>query len=312
MDRIYTSAGMKKIIVWSFALSGLIASQSMATTSDDLREILTKCDLQPDQACEQLAWNFADVSEDQKLSKAEITRFLRLASMSQATGMADAERSAEVVTFFLGPWGAQSVLDNFDFDGDGFLTKAELFRDVGASDIKQFTATIISSSKDALALGGAMAMGQMGQMNSLGTKGRQQKPIATRRPQTATVPRATIKQGKSTATRATTPIATNDSPAFRVVADQAKLCWIPPLGMRDTDDLEVSIKVTLNLDGSVRGEPAILNPQRITEGGEPVRQFAASTQRAIVDCAPYNLPAEHYKKWQTVLLTFDARGLLGQ
>jgi len=312
MNRIYTSTGMKKIIVWSFALSGLIASQSMAATSDDLKGILTKCNLQPDQACEQLAWDFADVSEDQKLSKAEITRFLRLASMSQATGMADAERSAEVVTFFLGPWGAQSVLDNFDFDGDGFLTKAELFLDVGASDIKQFTATIISSSKDALALGGAMAMGQMGQMGNLGTTSRRQKPMATRRPRTATVPRATIAPKPSVVARATPRPVTDDTPAFQVVADQAKLCWIPPLGMRDTDDIEVSIKVTLNLDGSLRGEPAILNPQRITEGGDSARQFAASTRRAIVDCAPYKLPAENYKKWQVVLLTFDAGELLGQ
>jgi colicin import membrane protein len=70
----------------------------------------------------------------------------------------------------------------------------------------------------------------------------------------------------------------------------------------------VDFDVTLNRDGSV---------QRVTQlaGQSSSSYFAASAaaaRRAIVDCAPYKLPADQYDQWQEIdPFHFDPRQMMG-
>ncbi|MGD0190800.1 MAG: cell envelope integrity protein TolA [Rhizomicrobium sp.] len=85
-------------------------------------------------------------------------------------------------------------------------------------------------------------------------------------------------------------------------------CWSPPVGAPNAQDLVVDFDVVLSRDGSV---------QRVTQlsGQSSSPYFAASAaaaRRAIVECAPYKLPADQYDQWQEIdPFHFDPRQMMG-
>lgn len=86
---------------------------------------------------------------------------------------------------------------------------------------------------------------------------------------------------------------------------QIQRCWNPPIGARGAEDLLVRIGMSLNRDGSVAGNPEILN-----SSPNPFFQAAAdSARRAVLRCQPYNLPVEKYDTWRDIRVTFDPRDL---
>ncbi len=79
-------------------------------------------------------------------------------------------------------------------------------------------------------------------------------------------------------------------------------CWNKPVGVEDTPGLTVTIKMKLNQDGSIQGDP------QVTAGGGGsglARTVAESARRAVLRCAPYNLPADKYDAWSEVIANFD-------
>ncbi|HVX92317.1 MAG TPA: hypothetical protein VG985_03750 [Xanthobacteraceae bacterium] len=86
---------------------------------------------------------------------------------------------------------------------------------------------------------------------------------------------------------------------------QIQACWNPPAGAADAKDLIVKVRLMLNQDGSLLGEPIVLN-----RGGSPFFQVAAeSAMRAIRRCQPYRLPIAKYEVWKDVEVTFDPRDM---
>ncbi|WP_309085030.1 hypothetical protein [Chelativorans sp.] len=83
---------------------------------------------------------------------------------------------------------------------------------------------------------------------------------------------------------------------------QIERCWNVPAGALDADNLKVSVKFRLDPSGAVEGRPEI-----IQAGGSSVARAAAeSARRAVLQCAPYNLPAEKYSGgWDEVVVNFD-------
>ncbi len=80
-------------------------------------------------------------------------------------------------------------------------------------------------------------------------------------------------------------------------------CWNIQAGGELAAAQVPKIQFELNQDGSVRGEPRVLNPQ-----GSGQFQLAADAARsAILKCAPYPLPADKYQMWKKVTLDFDPR-----
>lgn len=88
---------------------------------------------------------------------------------------------------------------------------------------------------------------------------------------------------------------------------QVSQCWNPPVGGLGAEDLRVKLRLQLRKDGSLKGQPRILN-----SGGRSSfhRAAADSAARAVWQCQPYNLPARKYDTWKDMILNFNPRDML--
>ena len=125
-----------------------------------------------------------------------------------------------------------------------------------------------------------------------------------RDPQRQTVTGAVINTSASlgTATGNAPTLSQNEIDALRA---QIQACWNPPAGAAEAKDLIVKVRIMLNQDGSLSGEPLLVN-----RGDSEFFQVAAeSAMRAIRRCQPYRLPAAKYDVWKDVEVTFDPRDM---
>lgn len=103
------------------------------------------------------------------------------------------------------------------------------------------------------------------------------------------------------------PMSMSEIDAIRRQIEQ---CWSPPVGARDAADLVVRVRVLFNPDGSLRGQPELLDRSRIND---PFWRAAAdSVTRAINRCSPLQgLPAAKYERWRDIEFTFNPKDMLG-
>ena len=80
-------------------------------------------------------------------------------------------------------------------------------------------------------------------------------------------------------------------------------CWSPPTGINDAGRLKITIKMNLNEAGEIDGSAAKWWPAAADRGIE--RAAAEAARRAVLKCAPYNLPADKYDAWSEVIVNFD-------
>ena len=107
---------------------------------------------------------------------------------------------------------------------------------------------------------------------------------------------------------ATGPLTISEIDAFR---GQVERCWSVDLGGANASDNIVRVRVFLRRDGSLAGEPTVINSSRRGSGDA---QFAAASGRAIravIRCAPYRMPAAKYDVWQEIEMNFDPSQMLG-
>ena len=83
---------------------------------------------------------------------------------------------------------------------------------------------------------------------------------------------------------------------------QIQRCWNVPSGALDAEGLRVSVRFRLDPSGAIEGRPEI-----VSGGGSAgiERAAAESARRAVLQCAPYNLPADKYETWAEVVVNFD-------
>ena len=84
-------------------------------------------------------------------------------------------------------------------------------------------------------------------------------------------------------------------------------CWNPPIGWTDPAEIRVSVKMALNVDGTVNGDPEILE----SPSGQYSQVAVESVLRAIRRCSPFTLPPEKYDAWQQIKVTFDPKDMSG-
>ena len=94
-------------------------------------------------------------------------------------------------------------------------------------------------------------------------------------------------------------LSRSEMDALRSAIEQ---CWNVPIGLSDAEDMRVTITMNLAKDGSVEGKVKVK-----ASGGESRarRAFSESARRAVLKCAPYNLPNEKYDTWSQVVVNFD-------
>lgn len=89
---------------------------------------------------------------------------------------------------------------------------------------------------------------------------------------------------------------------------QIRQCWNPPVGAPHAQDLVVDFELVLNQDGSVASAAS----DALSSSNSYTKAAAGAAKRAIYECAPYKLPADRFREWHDITLTFDPRQMMGQ
>lgn len=134
--------------------------------------------------------------------------------------------------------------------------------------------------------------------------------IDKRAPQRQAVAGTLVNPTAPLGTPTGTAASTSQSEVARLKAmlyQQLAACWNPPVGVREAQDLAVTVRFSLNRDGTLLGEPVVTN-----RGANPLFQVAAETAlRAVRSCQPLRLPASRYDMWHEVEVTFDTTEMFG-
>jgi outer membrane biosynthesis protein TonB len=94
----------------------------------------------------------------------------------------------------------------------------------------------------------------------------------------------------------------------QAIRAQIAPCWNPPLGGADVQGMTVVLRIRLNRDGTVDGQPQFVSQTGATAGNQAyARAFVETARRAVLRCAPLQLPADLYSYWQEFELNFDPR-----
>ncbi|WP_419908799.1 hypothetical protein [Hoeflea sp.] len=83
---------------------------------------------------------------------------------------------------------------------------------------------------------------------------------------------------------------------------QIQRCWTIRPGMVDGEDVRVRVTMRLDRNGDIDGQPVV----ETSGGAANVRRvLSGDARRAVLRCAPYNLPTEKYETWADVVVNFD-------
>ncbi len=86
-------------------------------------------------------------------------------------------------------------------------------------------------------------------------------------------------------------------------------CWNVPAGVRDAENLAVTVGFELHRDGAIKGAVTMVSAQ---SPDSPLTKVAFRQARsAIFRCLPYdNLPQEKYDNWKKVEVTFNPKEMV--
>jgi len=85
-------------------------------------------------------------------------------------------------------------------------------------------------------------------------------------------------------------------------------CWAPPIGVQNASDLKVTLLVKLNAQGKITGKPTLVSPSGSPQG--VVKQAYEAGRRALLRCAPYDLPKDKYEQWRDIEVTFNPQKMV--
>lgn len=80
-------------------------------------------------------------------------------------------------------------------------------------------------------------------------------------------------------------------------------CWNVPVGIQDADDLAVTIAVDMTPDGRLASSPKLIEPTGAPSGS--IKQAFEAGRRALIRCAPYDLPQDKYEQWRQIEVVFN-------
>lgn len=104
------------------------------------------------------------------------------------------------------------------------------------------------------------------------------------------------------------PVSMSEIDAVR---RQIERCWNLPAGAKDAENMVVSIRVEMNIDGTPR--TALVTDQGRMRDDPSYRAAAESAVRAVLNprCHPFTLPREKFTRWKTMTLVFNPKEMFG-
>jgi len=91
-----------------------------------------------------------------------------------------------------------------------------------------------------------------------------------------------------------------------MIREQVAQCWRIDGGRQEARSLRIPIRVRLARDGRLVDNPEIQEPTRYGNDSY-YRSAADAAVRAVLRCAPLDLPAQDYDIWRDLVLNFDPR-----
>ncbi len=85
-------------------------------------------------------------------------------------------------------------------------------------------------------------------------------------------------------------------------------CWNVPAGLANAGELVVVVGVELARDGSLVGSPFNIEPAGDLAPG--FKQAFEAGRRALIRCAPYDLPADKYEQWRNLEVVFNPKSMV--
>jgi colicin import membrane protein len=86
-----------------------------------------------------------------------------------------------------------------------------------------------------------------------------------------------------------------------IINSRLRSCWRLPSGGGGSDTPVVTLRWTLNPDGTLERQPEVESPR----GDTLFRLAAEAAIRAVQQCAPFPLPRDKYAHWKTITWEFD-------
>ncbi len=138
----------------------------------------------------------------------------------------------------------------------------------------------------------------------------QQSPSKDNEPEKPSKPAASdaLSRSRSANYQASEPVTMSEIDQVR---RQIERCWNLPAGARGAENMVVSIRVEMNIDGT----PSVADvvEQERMRSDSYFRAAAESALRAVLNprCHPFGLPREKYDSWKTMTLVFDPKEMFG-
>ncbi len=85
-------------------------------------------------------------------------------------------------------------------------------------------------------------------------------------------------------------------------------CWNVPAGLANAAELVVVVGVELAQDGSLVGSPFAIEPTGDLAPG--FKQAFEAGRRALIRCAPYDLPTDKYEQWRNLEVVFNPKSMV--
>jgi colicin import membrane protein len=82
--------------------------------------------------------------------------------------------------------------------------------------------------------------------------------------------------------------------------------WNVQAGGEAAMDILVKLRLRFNQDGTLAGDPVVMNPQNTTT----FAVLSEGAKRAAQACEPYSLPPEKYDVWKDIVLNFSLRDMV--
>ncbi len=97
----------------------------------------------------------------------------------------------------------------------------------------------------------------------------------------------------------------NQQSVINLIRVQMEVCWDNVVDLPNPERLNVTVRMELNRDGTIRNDVRLVKPPRPPIGDRPMQQAIERALRATRKCAPYRLPEDalaSYEDWKDVTL----------